>query len=103
MGSDYFPDMSGNGPYRGNNPQAREAAGIMNHLYSRWTRRPRVEGLMWILGRREMWAIRQLEPGAIGVEYDLRTLEVKLFGLPVHQCNRESECMLVIEAKKEVR
>lgn len=103
MDRNYTVSHVGHGPYRGDNPRAREAAEIMNELFRRWRLRERVDGLMWILGQREAWAIRQAEPGTHGVEVDRVTGDIALFGLPVYECRRESVRLLVKESALEDR
>lgn len=94
---------SSHGPFLGSNPKDREAAGIMNSLYRRRELGPRVEGLMWILGRREVWALHQVECGSSYVELNPQTGDVTLFGVPVFKCLRESAILLVKEVEFEAR
>lgn len=91
------------GPFRGGTPDGRRDAEILNRLYRHRRRAPRVEGLLWVLGRDECRAIRCVEPGSTGVRVDRMTGVIELFGLPVYECGRDSACLIVKAVEMEAR
>lgn len=95
--------MVSDGPYKGGSPYGREAAEVMNELYRFWRGRQRVEGLTWLLGDREFFALHAVEPDSTGVAIDPNTGRVLLFGIPVLRVVGVSQCRLVADvARKEV-
>lgn len=90
------------GPFQGNDPAGKKAAMVMNSLYKQRGAVERVEGLFWILGDEELWAIRMTFPGSQGVEYHPATGVIRLFGLPVYRCVADSVRVIAKNAQYRV-
>ena len=95
--------MASDAPFKGGNPRARNDAEVMNELYRFWRGRQRVEGLTWLLGNREFYALMNVEPGTTGVSVDPKTGKFWLFGVPVVRVISDSERRLVVDAAWEAR
>jgi hypothetical protein len=86
--------------FKGSNPQAREDAEILNGLLLIWRTTERVEGLRWLLGRREYFAAVSVEPGSPGVRYDAATQTLYLFEVKVLRVDVSSYSQLVKPAMR---
>lgn len=83
--------------FKTNDPRYVEQVEILNHLFRIYCARPKVEGLFWVLGREQVYAVRTIEAGAPHVRenpnggYDL-------FGLQVYEARESNVSVLAIPA-----
>ena len=83
--------------FKTNDPRYVEQIEILNHLHRVYCARPKVEGLFWVLGREQMFAVRVMEAGSPHIRLD-GDYNWELFGLRVYEATLPNVSVLALPA-----
>ena len=83
--------------FKTNDPRYVEQVEILNSLYRIYCARPKIEGLFWVLGREQMFAMRVLDAGSPHAREN-QDGDYELFGLRVYEAILTSVSVLALPA-----